>query len=106
MSHGVGMRVSQNSPSLSCRTSASRPLVRSGGGRASTPKPSEFLPAEDQLFSIGFLTTPGGAQANGRIDQSDVREALREIAEQLTCRRVSFFGKQADIVGASAKALK
>ena len=35
----------------------------------------------------------------GRIDEADVTEGLREVAQQLVTGRINLLGEQADIVG-------
>src|SRR3954467_11871943 len=46
------------------------------------------------------------AQVHRGIDQRDVREGLREVAQLAAAARVGFLGEQADVVGEAAQALE
>src|SRR5438477_11924872 len=46
------------------------------------------------------------AQVHRCVDERDVREGLREVAEVAARARVVLLGKQADVVGEAAKALE
>src|SRR5579875_1203665 len=70
-------------------------LLRPDFARRTADKAPRKAPAGGALLRRAFCAR----QIEGGIDQRDMREGLREIAELAPLVRVVFFGEQADIVG-------
>src|SRR5712692_10374346 len=78
----------------------SRPVRKS----VATKLHSSLSPCFDML-PCSFLSS-GGIQGQRRVDQADVGECLREVAQRLAADRIEFLAVQANVAGVAQQRLK